>query len=76
MGRFGNKITAIAGDIGKTLSELKTNLAADVQKITTSTTTTQPPVIPEAVQKITRDVDPDKDNQITSPSSKNYLNDT
>jgi hypothetical protein len=70
MGRFGNKITAIAGDIGKTLSELKTNLAADVQKITTSTTTTQPPVIPEAVQKITRDVDPDKDNQITSPSSK------
>ena len=70
VGRFGQKVAKIAGDAGKTLSELKINLAADVQKITTPTSTTKPPVKPEVVQKITSDVDPDKDNQLRSPSGK------
>jgi RHS repeat-associated protein len=71
VGRFGQKVAKIAGDAGKILSELKTNLAADVQKITTSTTTTTNlPPTSEVVQKITSDVDPDKDNQLSSPSGK------
>jgi hypothetical protein len=77
VGRFGNKLTHIAQDIGKTLSELQTNIAADVQKITTPTTTTtklppEPPTTPIVLpsRKVTVSVAPDKDTEIQSPSGK------
>ena len=61
--RFGNKIEQIAKDVGKTLSGIKIKLGSNGQGITGSAT-------PVVVQKVTTEVDPDKDNKITSPSGK------
>jgi hypothetical protein len=60
-GRFGNKVTQIAGDIWGTLSDIKINPSSGEQP-----TEKQKP----ASQKVVVSVAPDKDTEIKSPVTR------